>query len=101
MAILLTLFLVACGAPKKSQIIGVKSGGEYFAVDHDAKEAIANNNTKERLVCKRHQVTGTHFKSKRCTTASAQKRERDRSEMGIEKNRGLINKILTESKKGY
>ncbi len=101
LTIVVVLMLCACGStPKKNEIVGVKQGDEYYAVDHAAKEAIANEDSKEKLVCKRRQVTGTHFKSKRCTTASQAKREREETERSIERNRGALNKVLTEERKG-
>ena len=60
------LTIMACS--QKSDVIGVKSGDEYYALDHAAKDAVVNNEDDTKLICRRTQVTGSHFKTKRCTT---------------------------------
>ena len=73
--IILFIALAAC-SNKKSDIIGVEVDGEYYAVDHAAKEAAVNNDGKDKLICTHRQQTGTHFKQKRCTTVSQRNDDR-------------------------
>lgn len=72
--ILLCLTMMACS--QKSDVIGVKSGDDYYALDHAAKDAVVNNDEESKLICRRTQVTGSHFKTKKCTTKAQLEKDR-------------------------
>jgi major membrane immunogen (membrane-anchored lipoprotein) len=84
MLIVLSVLLMACS--QKSDVLGVESEGEYYALDHAAKEAIVNEDDDEQLVCRRTQKTGSHFKVKKCTTKSQLAKEQKEAKEIIDSN---------------
>ncbi|WP_154223525.1 hypothetical protein [Marinicella rhabdoformis] len=82
--IVISILALAACSNNKGNVLGVESGGEYYSLDHAAKAAVAKNNDDERLVCKRVQKTGSHFKTKRCTTVAELKAEKRRAKEILE-----------------
>lgn len=99
LGIISILALAAC-SNHKNDIVGVESGGEKYALDHAAKAAVAKNNDKERLVCKRVQKTGSHFKVKRCTTASQLKADKERAKEILTERQLQETRRMTREKNG-
>ena len=94
--IILCLTVMAC-SPKKD-VVGVQVGEDKYALDHDAKQAVVNNNSDEKLVCRSERKLGSNFKTKKCTTKS--KLERDQIHARDVLDRSLINnnRALIDSK---
>ena len=95
---IITLLALAACSNNKGNVLGVESGGEYYSLDHSAKAAVAKNNDKERLVCKRVQKTGSHFKTKRCTTVAQLKEEKRRARDIIDERQIQTTRTLIDSK---
>ena len=98
--LLIGVLTVSACSNKPTDILGVESEGEYFAVDHAAKAAIAHKNENEKLVCKRVQKTGTHFRVKRCTTEAQLKADRARAQKMLDENADYITRRQIDSKGG-
>ena len=96
--IILFMALAAC-SNKKSDVIGVEVDGEYYAVDHAAKEAAVNNDGKDKLICTHRQQTGSHFKQKRCTTVSQRNKDRKDAKEILDDQQIRQNRTYSDSKK--
>lgn len=96
--ILCCLIIAACG--QKSDVLGVESDGEYYALDNAAKDAVIKNRSDQRLVCKKARKTGSHFKVKRCTTEEQLAAERSAALKTREENAVMNSRKLVGSKGG-
>jgi len=97
--IIISLLIMGCSQNKKN-IVGVESEGEYYALDHAAKEAVSENDGEQRLVCRRTSKTGSHFKVKRCTTKKQLAAERKAALELRENNSVIQSRTIIDSKSG-
>jgi|GEM_PF-3180772 len=72
------LTLTAC-SNHKNDLANVDSGGEKYAVNHNAKAEAVKNNDEERLACKRAQKSKSPIQVKECTRVAQIEAEQDRS----------------------
>ncbi len=77
--------LTAC-SNQKSDVIGVKSNGEYYAIDHAAKDAAIKNDGKDKMACSYRKKTGSHLKVRRCTTKSQLEKDRKNAREILDEN---------------
>lgn len=91
--ITVTMFIASCASQKKNDIAAVKAG------DNSTK-ALAINDNKEKLVCKRIQKVGTHFKTKVCTTRAQREQDRINASRFTEKYEHIRTKNLVNDRSG-
>ncbi|TDR23214.1 hypothetical protein [Marinicella litoralis] len=95
--IILFFGLSACGSNTKDRVAAVKVGDELYKPDRSAAMAI-DTGSKERLVCERRIVTGSHRKEKVCSTVAERERERKAAQETINSGDVLNNRRIIESK---
>ncbi len=79
--ILLSLFFVlaACStSPNKA--VAVKVGDEYYQTDQASSFELTKTGDKSKIVCQSHRKTGSHLKTKSCTTKEQRDIERRQAE---------------------
>ncbi len=96
--LVLFVFLAACGS-NPNKVMAVKVGDELYKPDQSAAMAL-DTGSKERIVCERRIVTGSHRKQKTCTTVAEKERERRAAQETITKNDTMISRKLVQSKGG-
>ncbi|MCX7552337.1 hypothetical protein OS175_00475 [Marinicella sp. S1101] len=96
--IIVVVALAACGS-NPNKVAAVKVGDELYKPDNSAAMAL-DNDTKEKIVCERRIVTGSHRKQKVCTTVGQKERDREAAQQTIESNATLIQLRLAEEKGG-
>ena len=80
--LLITFFFVAC-SQKPNNVVAVKIGDEHYATDRYAAEALANNNSKDKVICKNIMKTGSRMKTRVCSTKSQMELERKEDQQRI------------------
>jgi len=97
---LIILFLTVMACSQKTDVLGVKVGEDYYALDHDSKQTVVNKNSDETLVCRSIRKVGSHFKAKRCTTKSKLERDRKDATDYLDKNQIYLTRKWLDSGKG-
>ncbi len=88
--------LSACSSsPKKA--VAVKIGDEYYATDQAASYELTKKDDKSQIVCQSHRKTGSHLKTKSCTTKEQRRLERKQAEEMRRNNSIHNNKVQTDS----
>jgi hypothetical protein len=83
--IILFLGLIACGSNTKDRVVAVKVGDKLYKPDPSAAMAI-DTGSKERIVCEKRIVTGSHRKERTCSTVAQKEKERRAAEENIQSN---------------
>ena len=102
MKLLLTVvmfaFLAACGSQNtKDRVVAVKVGDEYYKPEASAAMSI-DTGSKEKLVCKKRIVTGSHRKEKTCVTQAQMDRERKAAQENISNNQIMHERRILDAK---
>ena len=97
--IILFLGLVACGSNSKDRVVAVKVGDKLYKPDSSAAMAI-DTGSKERIVCEKRIVTGSHRKERTCSTAAQKEKERRAAQETIESGDILNTRDIIGSKGG-
>ncbi len=102
MKLLLLIFffvLTACNS-SPNKVVGVKIGDEYYQTDQASSFKLTKTGDKHEVVCESHRKTGSHLKTKSCTTREEKRRERNQAEDMRRANSIHNSKVLTESFNG-
>ncbi len=90
------LGLAACGS-SPDRVAAVKVGDEYYKPESSAAMAI-DTGSKEKIVCQKRIVTGSHRKQKTCVTQAQMDRERKAAQENISNNQIMHERTIIDSR---
>ena len=89
--------LMACGSNSKDRVVAVKIGDDYYKPEPSAAMAL-DTGSKEKIICKKRVITGSHRKEKTCVTQSQLDRDRKAAQENITNNQIMLQRKTLELK---
>ena len=89
--------LMACGSNTKDRVVAVKVGDDYYKPEPSAAMAL-DTGFKEKIVCQKRIVTGSHRKQRTCVTQAQLDRERKAAQENIANNQIMLQRRDLDAK---
>ena len=89
--------LMACGSNTKDRVVAVKVGDDYYKPEPSAAMAL-DTGSKEKIVCQKRIVTGSHRKQRTCVTQAQLDRERKAAQENIANNQIMLQRRDLDAK---